>query len=209
MPLLYLLRHGEIDWPRRDCFIGHTDAPLSSAGRDQILAWRDHFRDLAFGAVWSSDLLRAVQTAELLSPGRESHIRTNRELRELNLGEWEGLPRDQVRAAHPDLWKARGEDLAGFHPPGGESFSELQSRAVSCIHRICAEELERILIVTHAGVIRILVCMILEVPISNLFRIHIDYAGLTIIDFKHAVPIRAVNALPIGKANTAYPRHIS
>jgi alpha-ribazole phosphatase len=202
MPLIYLLRHGEIDWPRRDCFIGQTDAPLSSAGCDQILAWRDHFRDLGFGAVWSSDLLRAAQTAELLSPGRESHIRVSRDLRELNLGEWEGLPRGQVRAAHPDLWRARGEDMAGFRPPGGESFSELQTRAVSCIHRICAEEIERILVVTHAGVIRVLICSILEIPISNLFRIHIDYASLTVFNFKHSVTIRAVNVLPFRSATT-------
>jgi probable phosphoglycerate mutase len=194
MPLLYLLRHGEIESPRRDCFIGHTDVPLSSAGRDQILAWRDHFRDVAFRAVWSSNLLRAVQSAKLLSPGRESQIRTSRELRELNLGEWEGLPRDQVRAAHPDLWKARGENLSGFRPPGGESFGDLQRRVIPCIRGICAEPSDPVLVATHAGVIRVLICAVLDMPLANLFKIRIDYASLTVLDFgASAATVRALN----------------
>jgi probable phosphoglycerate mutase len=198
MPLLYLLRHGQIDWPLKDCFIGQTDALLSDAGREGILAWRDHLRDLAFGAVWSSDLRRAVQSAELLCPGRESEIKVTGELREVNLGEWEGRPRDQVRATLPELWKARGDDLAGFRPPGGESFSDLQKRVVACIRRICADASPPVLVVTHAGVIRVLICAVLGMPLSNLFRFQIDCASLTIVDFSEsaeAKSVRAVNVL--------------
>jgi probable phosphoglycerate mutase len=194
MPLLYLLRHGQIDWPQSDCFIGHTDAPLSDAGREGVLAWRDHFRAPAFDAVWSSDLRRAVQSAELLSPGRESEIRVISGLRELNLGEWEGRPRDQVRATCPDLWKARGDDLAEFRPPGGESFSDLQKRVVACIRGICAESPGTVMVAAHAGVIRVLICAVLGMPLSNLFRIQIDYASLTVVDFGPSTTVvRAIN----------------
>jgi broad specificity phosphatase PhoE len=199
MPLLYLLRHGQIDWPQSDCFIGHTDAPLSAAGREGVLAWRDHFRGLAFGEVWSSDLRRALQSAELLSPGRESEIRVTSELRELNLGEWERRPRDHVRATRPDLWKARGDDLGGFRPPGGESFSDLQKRIVACIGNICADSSAPVLVVTHAGVIRVLICAVLGLPLSNLFRILIDYASITMVDFGESATtatVRRVNILP-------------
>ena len=137
MTLLHLLRHGAIDWPKADCFIGQTDAPLSSEGRLQANAWRNELQNVEFTAVWSSDLARATETAGIIFAGRAAGVRTCRELREIQLGEWDGLPRDRVRESHPDLWRARGEDLAGFRPPGGESFRDVQQRVVPQIAADC------------------------------------------------------------------------
>jgi probable phosphoglycerate mutase len=183
MTLLYLLRHGAIDWPDPDCFMGQTDAPLSPEGRLQADAWRHEFHNVAFAGVWSSDLTRAAETANIIFAGRAADVRTCRDLREIRLGEWDGLPRGRVRASHPDLWRARGEDLSGFRPPGGESFADLQQRVLPQIARIAEETLGAACIVTHAGVIRVLVCHFLQMPLSNLFRIRLDYASLTLAVF--------------------------
>jgi len=184
MTVVYLLRHGAIEWPQPDCFIGQTDAPLNDEGRRQIDRWRRHLGKGWFSSVWSSDLLRAKQTAEMLVP--EEVIQTCPELREINLGDWEGKPQSRIQAEHPELWNARGQNFAEFRPPGGESFSDLLNRAKPCVERICAALSGPALVVTHAGVIRVLICDVLGIPISNLFRIHLDYGGLTIINYRES-----------------------
>jgi alpha-ribazole phosphatase len=183
MSLLYLLRHGAIDWPEADCFIGQTDAPLSAEGRLQAEAWRSDLSKVKLSAVWSSDLQRATETAGIIFADRALDVHTCGDLREIQLGEWEGLPRKRVRESHPGLWEARGEDLSGFRPPGGESFSDLQKRVHPLITRIAAETLGPACIVTHAGVIRVWICHLLQMPLSNLFRIRMDYGGLSIISY--------------------------
>jgi alpha-ribazole phosphatase len=197
MSLLYLLRHGAIAWPEPDCFMGQTDAPLSSEGRLQANAWRNGFQNAEFTAVWSSDLTRATETAGIIFAERAADVRTCRELREIQLGEWDGLPRDRVRESQPDLWRARGDDLADFRPPGGESFRDLQQRVLPQIAMIAGETAGAACIVTHAGVIRVLICQVLQMPLANLFRIRLDYGSLSIISYSpERVAVRALNLSP-------------
>lgn len=181
MVRFYLLRHGTIDWPEADCYIGQTDAPLSAQGRRQAEAWRRNLSSVKVSSVFSSDLTRASDTARIIFAGREVGIETCRDLREIQLGEWDGLPRGRVRESHPDLWHARGRDLAGFRPPGGESFRDLQERVVRRVDPIIAQSKGSVCFVTHAGVIRVLICHFLQMPLSNLFRIRVDYASLSIV----------------------------
>jgi len=195
--MIYLLRHGAIDWPEADCFIGQLDAPLSAEGRSQAGAWRDVFRKVPFSAVWSSDLARAAETARIVFEDRQGAVRASRELREIGLGEWEGRPRGRVREEQPDLWEARGADLAGFRPPGGESFRDLQERALRAVTGIATEAAGDVCLVVHGGVIRVLVCHYLEMPLSNLFRLRIDYTGLSVVSWSPAgAEVCALNLKP-------------
>jgi probable phosphoglycerate mutase len=197
MTLLFLLRHGEIEWPEADCFIGRTDAPLGAEGRRQALAWNHELRSLEFTGLWSSDLQRAVETAAIVFAGRAVAVRSCRELRELDLGTWDGLPRRRVREQHPDLWQARGKDLAGFRPPGGESFSDLQERVVRRLQEIAATARGAVCLITHAGVIRVLICHCLQMPLSNLFRIRLDYGSMSIVAYEpDGVEVCALNLKP-------------
>lgn len=197
MTLLYLLRHGEIEWPEADGFIGRTDAPLSVQGRRQARAWNYKLRSLEFKGLWSSDLQRATETAAIVFAGRAVAVRSGRELRELDLGEWDGLSRRRVRERHPDLWHARGQDLAGFRPPGGESFSDLQERVLRFVQPIAAEAAGPVCLVTHAGVIRVLMCHGLQMPLSNLFRIRLDYGSLSVVAYEpNRFEVCALNLKP-------------
>ncbi|MFZ2040853.1 MAG: histidine phosphatase family protein [Desulfobacterales bacterium] len=181
MTILYLLRHGAIDWPEPDTFIGQTDPPLSAEGRRQALSWRNPIREAGFSAVWSSDLKRCTETASLIFGGSQAKIRFSSGLREIHLGDWDGIPRRRIREDHPDLWEARGRDLGGFRPPGGESFRDLQQRVVSQVECLAAEDPGPVCIVTHAGVIRVLICHCLGIPLANLFRIRLNLAQLSVI----------------------------
>lgn len=181
MTVLYLLRHGAIDWPEADAFIGQTDPLLSAEGRRQVLAWRNPLRQAGFSAVWSSDLKRCAETASLIFADGQAEIRFSSGLREIHLGAWDGIPRRRIREGHPDLWEARGRDLGGFRPPGGESFRDLQQRVVSQVGRLVSKGSGLVCIVTHAGVIRVLICHCLRISLANLFRIRLDPARLSVV----------------------------
>jgi len=195
--MLYLMRHGAIEATEEKHFVGQIDLPLSPDGRKQSECQARQLRGIPFSQVWCSDLKRAHETAAIVLRGRGLSILLAPELREINLGQWDGVAMSQIREQFPDLWQARGEDIAHFRPPGAESFSDLQQRVVPFIRHLAAQSAGNTLIVTHAGVIRVLICRVLEMPLSHLFRIHLDYGGITLIkDINGMSQVKAVNFFP-------------
>ncbi len=195
--MLYLMRHGAIEATEEKRFVGQIDLPLSPYGRKQSERQARQLKDIPFSGVWCSDLKRAYETAAIVSQDRGLAIRSAPELREINLGRWDGMSMKQIREQFPDLWQARGEDFGNFRPPGAESFADLRQRAVPFIRQIAAQSAGNTLIIAHAGVIRVLLCDVLQMPMSPLFRIHLDYGGLTLIrDINGISQVRAVNLLP-------------
>lgn len=195
--MLYLMRHGAIEATQEKRFVGQIDPPLSPGGRKQSERQGRQLRNILFSGVWCSDLKRAYETAAIVCRDRDLTLQPTPELREINLGQWDGMAMSQIREAFPDLWQARGEDIGHFQPPGAESFADLQQRVVPFIRRIAARSAGNMLIVTHAGVIRVLLCQVLQMPLSHLFRIHLDYGGLTLIqDINGMSRVKAVNLSP-------------
>ncbi len=195
--MLYLMRHGAIEATQEKRFVGQIDPPLSPDGRKQSERQGRQLRNILFSGVWCSDLKRAYETAAIVCRDRGLTLQPAPELREINLGQWDGMAMSQIREAFPDLWQARGEDIGHFRPPGAESFADLQQRVVPFIRRIAAQSAGNTLIVTHAGVIRVLLCQVLQMPLSHLFRIHLDYGGITLIqDINGMSRVKAVNFSP-------------
>jgi len=195
--LLYLMRHGAIEATEEKRFVGQIDPPLSPDGRKQSEWQGRQLMDIPFSEVWCSDLKRAYETAAIVCRDRNLEMQPAPELREINLGQWDGMAMSQIREQFPDLWQARGEDIGHFRPPGAESFADLQQRVVPFIRHIVAQSAGNTLIVTHAGVIRVLLCQVLQMPLSNLFRIHLDYGGVTLIqDINGMSQVKAVNLYP-------------
>ena len=195
--MLYLIRHGAIDTTQEKRFVGQIDPPLNPDGRKQSEQQGRQLRDISFPQVWCSDLKRAYETAEIVCRDRNLEMQPAPELREINLGQWDGVAMSQIREQFPDLWQARGKDIGHFRPPGAESFADLQQRVVPFIRHIAAQSAGNTLIVTHAGVIRVLLCQVLEMPLSHLFRIHLDYGGITLIkDINGMSQVMAVNLSP-------------
>jgi probable phosphoglycerate mutase len=103
-------------------------------------------------------------------------------LRELNLGSWEGRRFETIRTLYPQAYRQRGDQIADYRPPAGESFRDLQDRAWPVFEAVARQLRGRALIVTHAGVIRVVLCRLLEIPLKHLFRIGQTCGALTIID---------------------------
>lgn len=184
MTTIYLLRHGEIESDGIRRFLGRTDARLSALGFDQARMWRDAFAEICFDAIYASDLSRCAETARIIAADSGNDVCLLSELREIDLGKLEGLAMEDFRKWFRKEWEARGKDIVGYVPEGGESFSNLQQRVLPVFRNIIPRHEGNILMVTHAGVIRVILCHILDMPLSNLFRIEQSYGCLNLLETK-------------------------
>lgn len=195
---IYLLRHGAIQSPgegRR--YIGWQDLALNDGGRRQARAWSDYFSCMALDGIYCSDLIRCLETARIIAARCSLEPQALPELREISLGQWEGRRFDAVRAADPHEFQRRGEQIADHRPPGGESFNDLQHRVWPVFTELASGALQAVVLVTHAGVIRVLLCRLLGMPLKNLFRIGLAYGTLSIVEFgPQEYRVRAVNLPP-------------
>jgi len=189
---LYLMRHGrtveEAPWR----FLGQRDLPLSPVGRIQCASWREELSGVDFAGAWCSDLGRCRESAALILEGRDLMPTPLAGLREIALGEWEGLSKEEVRQRFPGQYEARGADLANFRPPGGESFADLSERAWTALMKILGSgerhDADNLLVVAHAGVNRAILCRLLDMPLDRLFRLDQDPACLNIVKFVRGEP---------------------
>lgn len=179
--LIYLIRHGEIDRPSARSFLGQTDLPLNEQGIRQAQALGAQLQNIRFTEIFSSPLKRAIQTATLVSGMPPAALQRIDALKEINLGAWEGLLVAEVRARYPGAYEQRGQDLEFFRPPGGESFADLAARSYPALLTLARDYRGPLLVVTHAGVIRVLLSCLQQRPLQQLFDIPQNYCGVTII----------------------------
>jgi broad specificity phosphatase PhoE len=150
---LLLARHGETDWNRARRWQGHADRPLTERGRAQAGALADRLVEIALDAVYSSDLRRAVDTAAAVAEAQGLEVVELRDLREVSVGSWQGLTRDEAEAKFPDgfrRWLAGG---TGWDD--GETYAQMTSRVLAAVAQIAGDhDRGRVLIVSHGGPIR-------------------------------------------------------
>jgi len=193
--MIYLLRHGKLPNFCSGKFIGQADIPLSPEGIEQANSWAVFFskQGIEFDSVFSSDLSRCKKTAEIIAPYTQIKILPT--LREIALGEWDGRERREIISMYPAEWKRRGDDPA-YTPPNGESLDSFYSRITPVLDEIFKIKGTK-LIVTHAGVIRCAICRIMDSPLTKLFSLEAEYAGLTTIDeIKNPISIKGFNTKP-------------
>ena len=179
---IYLIRHGKIkveDNQRR--YIGQLDLPLNEEGIEQAGKLEKILEPIHLNAVFSSDLSRCQQTAEMIARGKNSKIVVRKELREIHMGEWEGCTFADITRRFPAEFKARGADIGYYRVAGGESFADCSNRVLTTFHEGINSSSGHVLFVGHAGVNRLLLCHLLGMPLANIFKIRQDYGCLNII----------------------------
>jgi alpha-ribazole phosphatase len=195
--MIYLLRHGEIDNVEPKRFMGQTDVPLTDRGIEQAYWWRRQWSKIRFEGIWCSDLERSRQTAEIMREQFACPLKMTPSLREINLGEWDGMPVEAIRSKFSDEWAARGRDMAGYRPPGGESFADLQARIVPVFEEIARDTTGNVLITAHSGVNRVILCYVLNMPLGNLFRLGQDFSALNFIEYANGnFVVKLLNGMP-------------
>ncbi len=150
MTTILLVRHGETDWNREGRWQGHADPPLNDAGRRQAEQLAETLVAEPPAAVYSSDLRRARETAEVVARRLDVPVLTDPRLREVDVGEWSGLTLSEVERLYPEGLRRREAGIAGWE--SGETYEQMGARVVEALHEIAAaNDGSRVLVVTHGG----------------------------------------------------------
>jgi broad specificity phosphatase PhoE len=154
-----LARHGETDDNREPLrFQGWRDTPLNDTGRRQAAELAERASGLGIRSLWSSDLSRALETAEIVGASLGCEPRTDSRLREGNRGVWEGRLFQDVAREQPELYAAWMRAGAEWRFPGGESLQEQQNRVAACVEEVRTGAEHPALVVCHGGSIRAMLC---------------------------------------------------
>ena len=146
MTTLLLVRHGETDWNRELRIQGSSDTDLNEAGRSQARALAHELDEVVVDAIYSSDLTRARETAEIVAKRKGLDVRLDPRLRERSFGSWEGLTRAEIAERFPDL---------GHHD--GETDEQVSERVLEAVRRIVdSHPGEEVLVVSHGGALNAL-----------------------------------------------------
>ena len=178
---IYLVRHGHLDRGPDRRYVGQTDYPLSPIGVTQAEHLRDAFASIEFQRIVTSDLKRTMTTTEIIAQRQEVPVEAHSGFREIRLGAWEGQLIDEIKSQEPREYELRGLDLVGHRPPDGENFYDLSERVIPVFRQIIEDSPRPLLIVTHVGVIRVILCHVLEIPLRNLFLLYHDYGAYTLL----------------------------
>jgi alpha-ribazole phosphatase len=197
--VIYLLRHGEVEGAETRRFIGHLDVPLSPAGERQCQAQARRLRDVALAAVFSSDLLRARRSAQIIGAPHGLAPVVVPALREMAMGRWEGLTAAEIRGREPTAFADWMAHVGEFPFPDGESVPDLVARAVPAFEAIAAAHGERpVAIVAHGGTNRALLCHVFGLPLGRLLAFGQDYAALTVLQpGRRGWALRRLNEKPV------------
>ncbi len=166
---LYLIRHAHTENQGSRC-ISRTDLSLSGIGMEQAASLRDWVKNLPVSAIYSSPLRRCIETARIMAGGKLP-VQIVDDLREMDVGEWENLTFDEIRARYPQAYAARGERPGTTTPPGGESFIDAGARLVACLDRLLAQSEGDIAVVAHAGVNRGALCRLMNLSPDDVLSI--------------------------------------
>ncbi len=183
---IILVRHGETQGNIEGKAQGHFDAPLTDKGVLQTQALAQRLADTEFSAVYSSDLQRAVHTAEAILNNRSDiQVQRRTELRELNYGTYENTPWSDHGGEDPTFFKLRieWETRPRAKYPCGESAADLWQRVGDFAHELLANHPEKstILIVAHGGSLQALLAHFLALRITDQWRFSFDNTGISII----------------------------
>ena len=182
MTSLCLIRHGQTAWNTEGRIQGQEDIPLSPSGAEQVVDILGPFRDCGFSVIYSSPLLRAFETANVIVTIEQGIIPDDR-LKERHYGLWQGMLDSEVREKYPITWNGNWR-LCG--PPGGEAQSSLVIRAASFVEDVLQRYMsEQIAIVSHECLLGAMLGYILKMPMemhhvlrwSNCGHVWVDYIG--------------------------------
>lgn len=176
---LVLVRHGRTAWNVERRFLGRTDLPLDEVGLGEVAQLGAVARG-TFDRIYSSPLLRALQTARALAPPEPAVVA---DLQEIGHGELEGLTGDEALARHAAFFAAFAEDPTEVRVPGGESFGEVRDRAWAALHGIARAHRpgERVAVVTHQVVASTVSCTADGAPLRDWRRYALPNAGSAVL----------------------------
>lgn len=185
-----IVRHGLTDFNRLRKYQGQYDSNLEPIGIEQAEATAERVAaDYQLDAIYSSDLSRAVKTAEPFAKRFSLPINKDAAFREVDVGEWTLQQIADVEKNYPELISSYRSAVGEFRFPSGESFEDTANRAMEGLMRIAEKhDRETVLVVSHGGTIRAMICSLLGYPIKELSRVKpVGNASITVVEYENGV----------------------
>jgi len=171
-----LLRHGEVEG--REVYRGVTDDPLTDSGWQQMVSALEGRDD--WDIVVSSPLQSCSEFAQLISDEDDIDLEINKSFKEIDYGMWDGLPPSEILKNDAELLHAWSQSPTTIRPPNGEDYHQFQGRVLAAFKKLIDENQgQNILLITHTGVIRIILMYILGMPNEKLFSLKVAYGSLS------------------------------
>ncbi len=160
---IVFIRPGETDWNRYGRWQGWVSTPLNELGLRQARALASYIRNIGMGALYTSDLRRALETAACLAEQLPFAPIPDDRLRERSIGLWQGLTLDEMRSWYPDEYATMLKDIDGYRVPSGESRSDVRVRVNAAVSDILnTAQHETVGILSHTTAIKILLSDLIE-----------------------------------------------
>ena len=187
MARIILVRHGETEWNRSLRYQGQSDIELNEKGIDQAERVRDRLANKKIDVIYSSDLVRALRTAEIIAAKHSTGaIHELPLLREMDFGDFEGLTFDEMKDRYPQIandrqaWRNRGPEMRA---PNGESIAQLADRVAQFAERLKEHRPEEtVLVVAHGGSLQVLICLLLGINLEHWWKVRLSSASVTIME---------------------------
>ena len=178
-----LVRHGQSTWNREHRIQGQLDPPLSTEGRRQAELVGRRLAGRRIEGFYASDLKRAWETAQAIGAAIGHAPEASPGLREIYLGEWEGLRTDELAQRFPDAWARWNEEPDWDLVPGGEGAEPFESRVAAALDAIFERHTHGdVLVVTHGGVIQVALHRVVGRPSHGLFPFKIQNASISVVE---------------------------
>lgn len=195
---VWFIRHGHPEGIEGKCY-GHHDVGLSAEGLRQARQLTSLLGHQPLAHIYCSSLRRAVETARILAQARGVQVEIRDAFREIHFGDLEGLSYEEIQMRYPavfESWMARPTETQF---PNGENFGQMQKRVLDAMDILVGRHRgEAIAVVTHSGVIRMLVAHALSVPDSEIFRLAQSYGAINRIDyFQNGAIVGLLNGVTI------------
>lgn len=181
---LNLVRHGQVEGHEERRYNGHADVTLTDLGIEQYHQLKDRLADSHVSACYSSDLTRCRIGAGIICEQFGIDPVHRSELREVNIGIWEGLTWQEIQSRWPDEWQARLNDLVNYRVPEGENLLDVEARAMPVVREMLERHRgQELLLVGHGGLNRIILLNAIGAPLAKMFAIEQNYGCLNIIEY--------------------------
>ncbi len=180
---VFLIRHGVTAWHAEGRVLGQRDIPLSENGIAQAEEAAAAVRGVKMSEVLSSPLQRAIQTAEIIGQAAGIEVARDPRLIDFQLGKWTGMTYEDV--AKNEEYKRFVQQPDAERIPGGESLDDIRRRAVSAVEQALADNAtgDALAIVTHAGIIRVLITHYMGSQPANYHRVRVSPGSISILGF--------------------------
>ncbi len=179
-----LVRHGETEANRLNAFRGRLDVPLNENGREQAEALARAMEQKQIKAIYSSPLSRALDTAKTIGKTKGLTVNIIEGFNNINLGEWEGRPKDEVKEKYPDFWHQWVNDTEHMKFPGGDTLEDAKNRAFKALKEVMEENKgETIVVVSHRCIIKVLIAAVLDMNDRYFWKFYLDNASYSTVEY--------------------------